>query len=185
MSTANFRTQKDFDLYCYDGSATEEQIKDYREYNLEKCQNTEGSRCYVSDENIYEWLTDDNYSLTVEDFKYNLREVLKELGKDLNFYTIELKDGYYYGLQFYVKLADKDIYGMYGNNLQSIINDIDNEDTRYYYDMCKSEFKRKITQEVKFINKKVMPLLARYAGFEHCNCIGVLSNGEAIYEKVA
>ena len=31
MSTPNFRTQRDFDLYCFDGSATEEQIKEYRE----------------------------------------------------------------------------------------------------------------------------------------------------------
>ncbi len=177
MSTPNFRTQKDFDLYCFDGSATEEQIKEYREIN------EYGED--VSDEDIYEWATDDNYRMTIEDFKYNLKEVLKELGKDLNFYKIELKGGYYAGLQYYVKLADKDIYSMYGNNLQGIIDDIDNEDTRYYYDLCKSEFKRKITQEVNFINKKVMPLLARYTGFDHYNCIGVFSNGEAIYEKVS
>ena len=185
MSTPNFRTQRDFDLYCFDGSATEEQIQEYRNEVLEDCQNIEDSRCYVSDEDIYRRLTDDNYMFTVEDFKYNLKEVLKELGKDLNFYEIELKDGYYDGLQFYVKLADNDIYSMYGNNLQGIIDDIDNEDTRYYFDMCKSEFKRKITQEVNFINKKVMPLLARYTGFEHYNCVGIFSNGEAIYEKVS
>ena len=136
----------------------------------------------ISDEQIYEWATEDNYNWVIEDFNYNLKEVLKELGKDLNFYEIELKDGYYAGLQYYVKLADKDIYSMYGNNLQSITDDIDNEDTKYYYDLRRSDFQRKFYSEKLFLNKRFLPLLARKTGFKKYNCVGIFSNGEAIYE---
>ena len=175
MSTPNFRTQTDFDLYVYDGSATQEQIDDMREAN----EYDES----ISDEKIYEWVTDDNYRFVIEDFNYALKEVLGSLKKDLQFFNIELRDGYYVGLQFYVNM-DKDL-SYFGGDVDEVLEYIDNEDTRYHYDMCKSEFKRKFLQEVKFINKKVLPLLAKYLGFEQYRCIGVFSNGEAVYEKVA
>lgn len=177
MSTPNFRTQQDFDLYCFDEwDISQEQVDDMREAN----EYDES----VSDDSIREWLAEDNVRFLEEDFPYAIKECYKELNRELNFYEITLKGGYYGGIQFYVKV-DHDLYQYYGNNLDSIVEGIDNEDTRYYYDMCKSEFKRKITSEVNFINKKLMPLLAKKTGFEHYNCIGIFSNGEAIYEKVA
>lgn len=175
MSTPNFRTQADFDLYLYDGSATEEQIKETREIN----EYDEG----ISDEQIYEWVTDDNYMWVVEDFSYTKKEVLGELKRELEFYDIILKDGHYMGLQFYVEL-DKNLYN-YGSTADEVLEYIDNEDSRYYFDMCKSQLKKRLYSEINFINKKVLPLLAQRLGFERYNCIGIFSNGEAIYERAA
>ena len=49
--------------------------------------------------------------------------------------------------------------------------------------MCYSEFKRKYISEVKFINKKLLPKLAEFYGFERYVCVCIFSNGEAVYEK--
>ena len=183
MGTANFRTQTDFDLYLYDGSATEEDIKSYRDEVLEDFENDEESEDYVDDDTLYRRLTDYNYEFVVDNFSYELDEVLKELKRELQFYTIELKDGYYTGLQFYVRMNDT-LYN-YGDDVEDVLNYIDNEDTKYYYDMCYSQFKVKLLSEVKYINKKVLPLLAKYTGFEQYSCVGVFSNGEAVYRKAA
>ena len=64
------------------------------------------------------------------------------------------------------------------------VENVNNEETRYYYDMCKSEFLRKYNSEINFINKKLLPKLAKFFGFEEYYCGGIFSNGEAVYYKV-
>ena len=64
------------------------------------------------------------------------------------------------------------------------VENVNNEETRYYYDMCKSEFLRKYYSEINFINKKLLPKLAKFFGFEEYYCGGIFSNGEAVYYKV-
>ena len=175
MSTPNFKTQKDFDLYLYDEwDISQEQIDDMREAN-------EYSED-ISDDTIEGWIADDNVRFVEEDFPYALKECTKELNRELNFYEVALEGGHYGGVQFYIKLTGQ--AETYGDDVEEILEYIDNEDTRYYYDMCLSEFKRKIKSEVNFINKKYLPLLSKKMGFEHYNCVGIFSNGEAIYEKV-
>lgn len=177
MSTPNFRTQQDFDLYCYDEwDISQEQIDEMREINEYDSS--------ISDDTIREWIAEDNVRFVDEDLPYALKECYQELNRELNFYEVGLKGGYYGGIQFYVKV-NHDLYQYYGNSVDSIVEGIDNEDTRYYYDMCKSEFTRKIKSEVNFINKKLLPLLAKKMGFERFVCVGVFSNGEAVYERVA
>ena len=177
MSTPNFETQKDFNLYCYDEwDISDEEVKDLREAN-----DYDSS---ISDDTLRGWIAEYNCEDVTENFSYALKECAEELNRKLDFYEIELRGGYYGGIQFYVKLADKG-FSPYSNTLSEIFEWVDNEDTRYYYDMCLSEFKRKIKSEVNFINKKLLPLLARKTGFEQYSCIGIFSNGEAIYEKVS
>ena len=154
---------------------TEEQIKETREAN--------GYDEGISDEQIFQWVTDDNYTWAIEDFSYVKKEVLGELNRELQFFDIILKDGHYIGLQFYVEL-DKNLYN-YGSTADEVLEYIDNEDSRYYFDMCKSQLKKRLYSEINFINKKVMPLMAQRLGLEKYNCVGIFSNGEAIYEKAA
>ena len=176
MSTPNFKTQRDFDLYCYDEwDISQEQIDDTRKAN-EYSEN-------ISDDKIEEWIAEDNIRFLEEEFDYNLEKCSEELNRELNFYEVTLEGGHYGGVQFYVSIKDQE-FSPYSDNLSDILEWVDNEETRYYYDMCLSEFKRKIKSEINFINKKYLPLLARKLGFEHYNCVGVFSNGEAIYEKV-
>ena len=167
MGTSNFRTQEQFSLYAwnYEYIYDEQYKKDWEE-------NNEGMSFDVN--RAYE----DEVFFIVEDFDTVLTEVLNKFNKTLNFYKVELKDGYYMGLQFYVE-EDAEILKHY------YIQDITNEDTRYYEDMCLSQFKRKLTSEINFINKRLLPELAKRLGFIKLNCIGVFSNGEAVYEKAA
>lgn len=173
MSTPNFRTQEDFDLYCYDEwDISQEQVDEMREMNEYDSS--------ISDDTIEEWIAEDNVRFLEEDFPYAHKECKEELKRGLEFFTVTLMGGHYGGVQFYVEL-DKNLHN-WGSTIDEVLEYIDNEDTRYYYDMRKSEFKRKIISEVNFINKKYLPLLARKTGFKKYNCIGIFSNGEAIYE---
>lgn len=173
MSTPNFRTQKDFDLYCYDEwDISQEQIDDMREAN-------EYSED-ISDDKIKEWIADDNVTFLQEDFPYALKECQEELKRELNFFNVTLRSGYYGGVQLYVELS-KDLRN-FGNTVDEVMKYIDNEDTKYYFDMRRSEFQKKFFSEHLFLNRRFLPLLAKKTGFKKYNCIGVFSNGEAIYE---
>lgn len=98
------------------------------------------------------------------------------LNNELTFYKITITEGYYVGLQTFVETGDWNYY----NNIE----DMDNEACNYYFGMCRSKAIRKHKAEVNRINKKLLPLFKRELGFDHIRCIGVFSNGEAIYERV-
>ena len=173
MSTPNFRTQEDFDLYCYDEwDISQEQIDEMREIN-------EYSED-ISDDKIREWIADDNVHFLTEDFSYTLKECYKELKRELNFFTVTLRGGYYGGVQFYVELDEN--LANFGSSIDEVMEYIDNEDTKYYYGMRRSEFQKKFYSEHSFLNKRFLPLLAKRTGFKKYKCVGVFSNGEAIYE---
>ena len=113
------------------------------------------------------------------DYTYNDAKALaRRLSEDLMFYKLTIKGGYYSGIQTFVEPLEW--YTYYDN-----IEHIDNEDSYYYFDMCRSKALRKHQAEVNKINKKLLPLFEKELGFDHIRCIGVFSNGEAIYERVA
>ena len=118
------------------------------------------------------------YELDMEDGYLNAKALAKRLSEDLMFYELTIKGGYYSGIQIFVKpIKWADYYYE--------IDDLDNEDSHYYFDMCRSKALRKHQAEVNKINKKLLPLFEKELGFDHIRCIGVFSNGEAVYEKVA
>lgn len=176
MSCPNFITQKDFKLFLWDFERpTDEKLN---EYILEA-----GIGDVTSVEDITESMRNDYaaemYNLECDDivnfFSRTVDNILHDFKRELQFFNITLKDGHYYGLQFYIEETE---------NMACIdIKNLDNEDTRYYFDMCKSEFLRKYKSEINFINKKLLPKLAAYFGFEEYCCAGIFSNGEAIYCK--
>ena len=176
MSCPNFETQKNFKLFLWDYSRPSDEEIDNRIIEDEFNGITEKEEISESDR--------DNFCLSsydmecydiINNFEYLVKEILHTFNRELNFFEITLKDGYYCGLQFYVEET--------GNMAYIDVENVDNEDTRYYYDMCRSEFLRKYYSEINFINKKLLPKLAKNLCFEEYYCAGVFSNGEAVYYK--
>ena len=176
MSCPNFETQENFKLFLWD---FERPTDEYLNENILEIDEditsiediTESMRNEYA-ESIYER----EYRDIVDNFSETVHDILHTLKRELQFFEITLKDGYYYGLQFYVEET--------GNMRYIDVEDVDNEETRYYYDMCKSEFLRKYNSEINFINKKLLPKLAKFFSFEEYYCRGIFSNGEAVYYKV-
>ena len=145
MSTCNYTTQSDFDLYIYDEDL---------------------------DDTLDEDTAINDYDFSMACVYEESKRLAKELSKELMFHDIEIKSGYYTGIQTYVKKYYEDF------------EQLDNDDCHYYFDMCKSKAIRKYKAEVKRINKKLLPKFKTELGFDHIKCVGVFSNGEAIYERV-
>lgn len=155
MSTPNFETQDDFDLYVS---------------NME-----------------YETLDEDDEPTGEYEFDYGLYDATQSfiddvLNKQLEFFKITLESGYYVGVQSYV--VPRTIY--YGDDSYDFINyyeDYDGKDIYAYFGYNKHVLKQKILKEIKFINEKLLPQLKEYT-FEQIKCVGIFSNGEAVYERV-
>lgn len=95
------------------------------------------------------------------------KDVMEELNDNLTFHKIEFESGYYSGVQLYVEEKENP-------------HELDNEDCRYYYDMCRSQAVRKYDAEIRKINKWMNKTAVEY-GWRKLHCLGVFSNGEAIY----
>ena len=150
MGTCNFVTQSDFDLYIYDEDL---------------------------DDTLDEDTAINDYDFSMACVYEESKRLAKELSKELMFHDIEIKSGYYTGIQTIIQPTDW--YDGYNN-----VEDISNDDCHYYFDMCRSKAIRKYKAEVKRINKKLLPKFKTELGFDHIKCVGVFSNGEAIYERV-
>ena len=171
MSCPNFETQENFKLFLWDFERPND------EYLNEKILEIDEDITSIEDitdsmrdeyaESIYER----EYRDIVDNFSETVHDILHTLKRELQFFEITLKDGYYCGLQFYVEET--------GNMRYIDVEDVDNEETRYYYDMCKSEFLRKYNSEIN-----LLPKLAKFFSFEEYYCRGIFSNGEAVYCKV-
>ena len=176
MSCPNFETQENFKLFLWDFKRPSDEV--LNENILETDEDvtsiediTESMRDEYA-ESMYNWECSD----IIDNFSETVNDILHTLKRELQFFKITLKDGYYCGLQFYVEEI--------GNMAYIDVENVDNEETRYYYDMCKSEFLRKYNSEINFINKKLLPKLAKFFSFEEYYCGGMFSNGEALYYKV-
>ena len=176
MSCPNFETQENFKLFLWDFKRPDDKYLNENILEIDEDITsiediTESMRNEYA-ESIYER----EYRDITDNFSETIDDILHTLKRELQFFKITLKDGYYCGLQFYVEET--------GNMRYICVEDVDNEETRYYYDMCKSEFLRKYYSEINFINKKLLPKLAKFFSFEEYYCRGIFSNGEAVYCKV-
>lgn len=98
------------------------------------------------------------------------------MNDELRFYKVSVESGYYVGLQFYVTTTC-------GGGYDSP-EDMDNEDTQYYYGKCRSQILREFYAEQKRI-VKMLRRAKEELGLDEIVCVDIFSNGEAIYEKVA
>lgn len=177
MSAPNFYTQKNFKLY----------IQSFEPITLEEYQ----MECFQDDEYYYpeyeaavsnEWkkhILEKSYNEAMEFWNETFYEdiiegydgfkgLMEDFNNTLVFHEITFKSGYYDGIQLYVEEKENP-------------HELDNEDCKYYFDMCKSEAIRKYDAEIRKINRW-MDKVATKHGWRELNCIGIFSNGEVIYE---
>lgn len=176
MSTANFYNQKNFNLYvkAFEPMSLEEYKAEEFEYS---CYFEEYEEAETEKEKAE--ILETAYNQTMEfwnsEFYEDLfngydgfKDVMEKLNDDLIFHSLEFKSGYYDGVQLYVKEMENP-------------HDLDNEDCKYYYDMYRSQAIRKYEAEIRKINKWMEKVAVEY-GWRKLHCLGVFSNGEAIYQ---
>ena len=155
MSTPNFYNQRNFKLYVKSFEAMSEE-----EYEAEDFE------CYDSYEEAMEAEREFFYEDIFEGYD-GFNELMENFNDTLVFHKLELRSGYYDGVQLYVEEKDDP-------------NELDNDDCRYYYDMCRSNAIRKYEAEIRKINKWMDKVATQY-GWRELHCLGIFSNGEAIY----
>jgi hypothetical protein len=176
MSAPNFYTMENFSLFVkvYEAMTLEEYQEEefhYDDYLYPEYEEAEDEDKADILEKSYNHAMD----LWSEDFYRDIfygydgfKEVMENFNNDLIFHKIEIKSGYYDGVQLYVDELENP-------------HELDNDDCRYYYDMCRSQAIRKYDAEIRKINKWMEKVATEY-GWRKLNCLGVFSNGEAIYQ---
>lgn len=178
MSTANFYSQENFKLCVnfFEAISMEEYEKEYFQ---------DDDRCYpeyeaTSDAEWKKELLEKSYNETMsfwEDIFYTdiltgadgFKGLMEDFNDSLTFHELTFKSGYYSGIQLYVEEKEENPH------------ELDNDDCHYYYDMCRSKAIRKYDSEVRKINRWMDKIATQY-GWKELNCVGIFSNGEAIYE---
>ena len=177
MSTPNFHSMENFNLF----------VKVFEPMTLEDYKENEFHyddylypeyQAAVSDEwkeEILEKSYNHAMELWGEDFYSDIfngwdgfKKVMEEFNDSLLFHEISFESGYYDGVQLYVEEKENP-------------HELDNEDCRYYYDMCRSQAIRKYDAEIRKINRWMEKVATEY-GWRKLHCLGVFSNGEAIYQ---
>lgn len=177
MSTPNFHTMENFKLY----------IQNFEPMTLEEYEAEE----FQFDEYLYpeyevaasdDWkkhILEKSYNDTMETWNYffyndiyegadGFKGLMEEFNDTLTFHEITFKSGYYSGVQLYVEEKEDP-------------HELDNDDCHYYFDMCRSQAIRKYDAEIRKINKWMDKVAPEY-GWAELYCLGIFSNGEAIYE---
>ncbi len=126
--------------------------------------------CYFSTDETPEDAQFD-YECTADNAKF----ILNEKNKELSFFKMKIQGGYYDGLQAIIEsnieyLAAEDIAN--GN--------FSNEDSRYFWNLCRSIAIRKIKTEINKINRELARL--KDYGFKEFIKTGQFSNGEGLYQ---
>lgn len=175
MSTSNFWSQENFPLYALM----------YDNYYAKTCD--ECGECFEKDEDVCpicggeltEFFDDVSYEMDVEDIK----DDLENLNEKLTFFDVIIKCGYYEGIQLYVKESYyADICGF---DVDEIDNpNVDNEDTKYYFDLCRSKCIIKFKREYKKL-LKMLDAFAKEHGMYKLSVSARFDNGETWYSICA
>lgn len=169
MGAPNFnKDQLGFPLYVHDNVYAKvcPECGAWNEVGAETCCEC-GEDLHDADEDYDEIAMD----WLCEDVKLDMDEI----NKGLEFFSVGLEGGYYVGVQFTVNFKMR-----WGCELDP--EELDNEDAHYYFDCCRSEMLRRYKRERRKLGK-MLKELAEYHGFEEIVCVGIFSNGEAIYRK--
>lgn len=165
MATANFHNQRNFKLYvqAFEPISMEEYEADYfidDEYNFpDNLEKSYEEIMRIWEQTFYDDIWDD-----ADGFK----SMMEDFSDALTFHELSFKSGYYEGVQIYVKEKENP-------------HELDNDDCNYYFDMCRSKAIRKYDAEIRKINKWMDKVATEY-GWRELHCLGIFSNGEAIYQ---
>jgi ribosomal protein L40E len=164
MATANFKTMADFPLIV--GADTYIRVCPEcgisNEATAEKC--TECG-CDLTGENA---ILDEWYS---RDLVEQMEKVAAELNDAQPFYKVTVESGYYSGIQFYV------------DSKYWRLEDMDNEESRDEFGICRSEMLRQYKVAGNTIRKGLYKAKDEL-GLDELVCTARFSNGEAWYSKV-
>jgi hypothetical protein len=172
MSTPNFNTNMGFPLYVSDASlyCTESGLEEFKA-GLTDCDRYTAEAVAAMDENKLCGLFYDDWWQDFNDWtEGEIRDALEMINRKLLFHKIELKSGYYSGVQFFVEKEHD-------------VGEMNNEDCRYEFGLFLSQAKRRHRSEINKVGKFLKKTAIGY-GFKRYRCIGIFSNGEAIYEPV-
>lgn len=165
MSAANYKTMDNFPLLAKEFVVHEKSCSVCGAYQT----NEENEVCECCGGELEETSYIDSDSM--QEAFADIQKRLGDLNQTLLFHKVSAESGYYYGLQLYVEEKHNP-------------NDYDNDDCRYYFDMCRSVAIRRYNSEVNKLRRMLRRLGAEF-GFEELVCMDVFSNGEAYYEHVA
>lgn len=172
MSAPNFNNdQLGFPLYCRE---------DYYSKVCPDCgmwNDAEAESCEECGEDLHN--VEARYDDLDNEIYFNeAQDAMKELNEELDFFHVSVISGYYSGTQIDVDWKNIRGWGVYGDP-----EDLDNEDAHFCFDCCRSEMLKRYKRERRKLSKRLKEL-AEFHGFEEYACLGVFSNGEAIYRKV-
>ena len=169
MATPNFKTQQYFDLYA---------TNNFVVYQYKLDENDD----FVLDENgepIIDYDLEAYFDYSYFDECKNYTD--NNLNSKLRFFTISFEDGYYSGIQTFIEPKQPNDFDALDFLLYPQYYDTKELFAQFGYNTY--ILKRKILKEINFINKTLLPQLKKYYFFDKICCVGIFSNGEAIYEK--
>lgn len=155
MATCNFWTMEKFPLLAL---TTEDVCKLYLGEEDENGESYNGLYSYEDMQFAWDLFNSD----------YEVKDTLNELNIGLEWYKGELKYGYYDGVQFYFDTKYIDIKNW------------DDDECYLEFNLSLEDTKQMIKEDEEAIKKFLE--CAKQSGFKELVCVGVFSNGEAIYE---
>ena len=158
MSTPNFHTQKNFGLYVQ--SFEPMTMEEYEAEELQYDEYLYPEFLSVQSDEWKKYILEKSYNETMETWSYyfyhdicegadGFKSHMEEFNATLNFHELTFKSGYYTGIQLYVEEKENP-------------HELDNEDCKYYYDMCRSVAIRKYDAEIRKINKWMEKVATMY-----------------------
>ena len=163
MGTCNFHSMDNFDLWAV-GSA-----RFYSKQCPECGFHQDGEICELCGADLSD-ITPEYDELAEMFFYEDILQDLEEINAGLLFHEITIKAGYYEGLQLYVETLH-------------YMEEYDNEDTQYYFDLCRSAAIRKYGAEQRKINR-ILAKIGRAYSMDKLAIYARFSNGETFYTKV-
>lgn len=104
-----------------------------------------------------------------DDMMYDIKGAFGSL--NLKFHKVKMRAGYYEGVQiFFEEIHDP--------------NEMDNDDTHCYFDMCRSKAIRAYDAEVRKINRKIDEL-CKEGVWSKLGVVGRFSDGSCVYKKIS
>lgn len=178
MSTPNFYNQNNFKLYVQ--SFEPMTIEEFLENEFEFFDEDNYLKYLELDNGEYKsYLLKKSYESAIEFYNQlfyenifkgydGFRDLMEDFNSNLIFHELELVSGHYVGVQIYIEEKENP-------------NKLNNDDCNYYFDMCRSKSIKKYESEINKINKWLDKVASKH-GWRELHCLGVFSNGEAVYE---
>lgn len=175
MGTSNFYSMENFDLWA---------TSDERFYNKYcaacNCGGLDGDTCEICGADLSGVQSEYDF-YAAEEFYNDLEKRCQEENKNLRFFKIAVKSGYYDGAQLFVELSqDADNAGFTERGPEYLEND----DAHYYFDLCRSKCIRAYEAEKRKVNK-ILDNIGRAYNMDKLAIYARFSNGETWYSKIS